>query len=248
MLAANVAQLTHAFARLGRLNALRASGDSRGALAVAAEVEASFRASVGAQHKLSVSAGMFAALLHNDLDEYPRALELNERAIPRLADAIGPDHWHVWRARSNQALYLVRADQLEEAEALYRTIAQRYETLLDANDRSRLMMMLGFGELLHIRGSLAESERILTDVVVRFERTLGPDDKTTVNALNHLAGVFLVSGRLDDALAMYATVIDATPVRSAPGIPTRWTRVTRSCSCSTGWAGARRRRRSLASC
>ncbi len=142
------------------------------------------------------------------LNEDDDALRQFEQAVARGAVALGPDHPRVLDAQGNMVKVLAKQSKYQEALAISRRLAVRYEEAFGAEDPSTLSIRSDLATLLSRLGEWDEAGRELEAVYEARSRVKGVTDRSTLTTLGNLASLRVKSGQRDEARALFAELLE----------------------------------------
>ena len=138
------------------------------------------------------------------LGEYTRAQSLLTRALTILTDKMGREHHAVGSLLFCLGKLYRSLGDLEAAESYFLQSLQTLEKALGTGHPKTAGALLHLGTFYRTKGAYEAAERLITRSIRIQEEYREPGHPKLRRSHNQLADVYLVSGRTDDALAIYA--------------------------------------------
>jgi pentatricopeptide repeat protein len=151
--------------------------------------------------------------------------EVYQRCLETHVRVLGEEHSRTLRCRDNLTLALMHGDQLSEARQVARTNLAIRERRLGPDAPATIENRALLGELLSPSAEprdLAEAEGLRRSVLQSYERTLGPQDDVTLNAIEELAKLLMNQNKYTEAAALLAEYLERDrrrPAKSRTGSP-----------------------------
>jgi tetratricopeptide (TPR) repeat protein len=116
-------------------------------------------------------------------------------------------------------IILQQENKYDEAESLYRTVAEAMSRTLGPDNRGTLLAKLNIAVVNDKTGQFAEAEKIYKDVLSIQIRTLGRDHPDTALSLYDLAESYQAQKRYAEAISFYRQALDSERKSLGPSHP-----------------------------
>jgi serine/threonine protein kinase/Tfp pilus assembly protein PilF len=156
-----------------------------------------------------------AALLSR-LGQHAEAIEIGERELALLGEAIGEEHPEMATSLDSVANVYAAAGQYDQAERYHRRALALREHVLGPDHPDVARALSNLANTVEIRGGYDDAEALLVRALAIRERVFGADHPTTASSLNNLANVYASTGAFDRAAVLYERCVAIAETSAGP--------------------------------